>query len=80
VSRAAAVAPREPVAVAWKGGVHLGWDQGVYPEVMVRDPRSGDVIATARTGEVDLDTDAPVLELVMLDGIHTLVRSVKVGS
>jgi len=80
LSRAAAIAPRDPVAVTWKGGVHLGWDQGVYPEVMVRDPRSGDVIATARTGEVDLDTDAPVLELVMLDGIHTLVRSVKVGS
>jgi hypothetical protein len=80
LSRAAAFVPRDPVAVTWRGGVHLGWDQGVYPEVMVRDPRSGDIIATARTGEVDLDTDAPVLELVMLDGIHTVVRSVKVGS
>jgi len=79
LSRAAAVAPRAPLAVAWKGGVHLGWDQGVHPEVMVRDPRTGDIIATARTGEVDLDTDAPELELVMLDGIHTQVRRVKVG-
>jgi len=51
----------------------------VHPEVMVRDPRTGDIIATARTGEVDLDTDAPELELVMLDGIHTQVRRVKVG-
>ena len=79
LSRAAAVTPRAPVAVAWKGGVHLGWDQGVYPEVMVRDPRTGDIIATARTGAVDLATDAPELELVMLDGIHTQVRRVQVG-
>jgi len=45
---------------------------GYYPE------RSGDIIATARTGEVDLDTDAPELELVMLDGLRTQARRVKV--
>ena len=80
VARARTVAtPREPVALTWKGGVHLGWDHGIHPEVMVRDLRTGAIIATARGGAVDLATDAKDLELLMLDGIHTQVRRVTVA-
>jgi len=77
-SRSLNATPREPVAVAWKGGAHLGWDHGIHPEVMVRDLATGDIIATARGGEVDLDTTAGELELIMLDGVRTQVRRVKV--
>jgi hypothetical protein len=45
---------------------------------MVRDLATGDVIATARGGAVDLDTTATELELIMLDGVRTQIRRVKV--
>ena len=70
---------REPVAVPWgPGKVHLGWDHGTWPTVIVRDPATGEVLSLASGGSVELTTRLPELELLMSDGLRTLVRKVRV--
>jgi hypothetical protein len=77
--RAALALTREPVAVAWgPGTVHLGWDHGSHPRVLVRDP-AGQVLAVAGGGSVELATTARELELLLSDGVRTTVRHVAVG-
>jgi hypothetical protein len=49
-----------------------------WPLVLVRDPRSGAILADAEGGAVDLRTDAKTLELLLSDGVRTTVRRVQV--
>jgi hypothetical protein len=60
------------------GKVRVDWDAEASPLVLVREPRSGQVLADASGGEADLDTEAPELELLMSDGVRTTVRTVPV--
>ena len=77
--RAALALAREPVAVAWGGKAHVGWDHGTHPLVLVREPGSGRVLAFGTGGEVEVITAARELELLMSDGVRTTVRRVAVG-
>jgi hypothetical protein len=54
---------------AGRGRALVRWDHGRHPEVMVRDPRSGEVLAFARGGAALVHTDAAELELLMSDGV-----------
>jgi len=75
----AAVVVRDPVATRMaKGRSHLSWDPVVHPKVMVRDPRSGEVIAFAEGGYLDLPTDAPELEVTFSDGVRSQRRMLRV--
>jgi hypothetical protein len=77
--RAALALPREPVAVAWgPGRVHLGWDHGTHPRVLVREI-SGRVLAITGGGAVELTTTAKELEVLLSDGVRTTVRRVAVA-
>ena len=70
---------REPVALRMgPGRAHVGWDAAVQPRVMVRDPRSGEVIAFAEGGYLDLPTDASELEVTFSDGVRSSRRVLKV--
>jgi hypothetical protein len=70
---------REPVATRMEPKVvHLGWDHGAYPRVMVRNPRTGSFIGNGVTGSLDLETDAAELDLYFSDGVRTIIRKVPV--
>ena len=70
---------RDPVAVPWgPGNVHLGWDHGAHPSVIVRDPGTHRTLSVATGGAVDLATSLPELELLMSDGVRTTVKRVRV--
>lgn len=69
---AAAMFVREPVSVRmWPGQAHLSWDSSVYPKVMVRDPRTGEVLSFADGGSLDVETDATALDVTFSDGVHS---------
>jgi len=76
---AAVSAVREPVVTAMKAGLaHLSWDSGVHSKVMVRDVRTGYVIAFGKEGSLDLHTDAGELEITFSDGVRSQRRVLKV--
>jgi hypothetical protein len=52
-------------------GVGLTWDAGANPMALVRDARTGEVIAFARGGRVDLETGGRPLEILVSDGVRT---------
>ena len=79
VTAAAAVAVREPVAVRMRPGeAHLGWDAMVHPRAMIRDPRTGEVLAFAEGGSVDVETDAGTLDVTFSDGVHSVRKLLSV--
>jgi hypothetical protein len=60
---------REPWCSALRPGTaHLGWDASVYPEAMVRDPRTGTVLGFGRDGSATFTTGASHLEVKFLGG------------
>ena len=76
---ARAQAQAAPVLEARAAGVvDLRWDAGASPLVVVRDPRTGDVLAFARGGTTAIDTDAAELELILSDGIRSARQRVNV--
>jgi hypothetical protein len=73
------VGVREPVSVRMRPGqAHLSWDPMVHPKVMVRDPRTGEVISFADGGSLDLETDATDLDVTFSDGVHSTRKFMKV--
>jgi hypothetical protein len=59
------------------GRVSLRWDATAHPMVMVRDPRSGQVLSFARGGTAELATDRADLEVQLSNGV--LGRSVRIA-
>jgi hypothetical protein len=47
------------------------WDRGAHAMAMVRDPDTGEVLAFAREGEVEVVTGKPQLDLLLSDGVKT---------
>jgi len=72
-------AVREPVAVSMRPAVtHLSWDREVHRKVMVRDPRTGEVIAFLEGGSGLIESDAKELEFTFSDGVRSERRILKV--
>ena len=61
---------------ASRGHAHLSWDARAHPGAMVRDPRTGEVLAFLRGGAGVVRTDATELEVVLSDGVSTRRRVV----
>lgn len=63
---------REPVAMRlYPGSAHLSWDSDVHAKVMVRDPRTGEVIAFLRGRSAMIASDATELEFTFSDGVRS---------
>ncbi len=61
---------------ASRGHAYLSWDARAHPGAMVRDPRTGEVLAFLRGGAGVVRTDAPELEVVLSDGVSARHRVV----
>lgn len=75
----AAAAPAAALAPAGHDEVALRWNRATYPAVMVRDPRTGEILSLARSGDTRVRTSAGELELVLSDGVHSVARRVRAG-
>jgi hypothetical protein len=75
----APVAPRFSVSAPAGGrGVSLSWEAARHPLVVVRDPRTGDILSFARGGRAAVGTDATEVELLFSDGVRTTSQRVRV--
>jgi hypothetical protein len=61
------------------GKIAVQWDASTHPMVLVRDPRSGEVLSFARGGSVQVASHTRELELVVSDGVRSSVRRVAVA-
>ena len=70
---------REPVAMSMRAGqAHLSWDSEAHRQVMVRDPRTGEVLGFLEGGSAMIQTDARELEFTFSDGVRSERRMLKV--
>ena len=58
--------------------MHLQWNPQAYPEVLVKDARTGTGLSMGAGGRLELETPAHELECLFSDGLHTVVRKVTV--
>ncbi len=75
LERAASAAAPEAINAS---RARLRWDASAQPMVMVRDPRSGQVLAFARNGDASISTTLGEVELVFSDGVRSAARVVRV--
>jgi hypothetical protein len=66
------------VTGAGAGRVSLRWDAKRAPMVVVRDPRSGQILSLARGGRAEVVTDAPELSVGVSDRVQTREKMVRV--
>lgn len=71
-------APRASIAATGRGSTRVSWETARHPLTVVRDPRTGDILAFARGGVAQVRTDAPELELLFSDGVRTTAQRVRV--
>jgi hypothetical protein len=75
VRRTGGEAPRVTVTRRGAGRVGLEWDASRAPLVVVRDPRTGEILSFARGGRAEVVTDAAELLLTPSDRVRS--RSVR---
>jgi len=63
---------------ASNGRVRVQWDVARNPMVVVRDPRTGDVLSLARSGDQMVVTNSGELELDLSDGVKSRKRRQRV--
>ncbi|HET6765441.1 MAG TPA: hypothetical protein VFH27_17265 [Longimicrobiaceae bacterium] len=73
-----AVAEGSELARDARGRVLLKWDAAQSPMAMVRDARTGQVIAFARGGSAALETGATQLDVTFSDGVRGTARRMTV--
>lgn len=73
------VAPRATVARLGADRLSVRWDASAYPMAMVRDARTGEILALARGGAADVRAGAGEVEVVLSDGVRSTPRRVAVG-
>jgi hypothetical protein len=78
VSREGDGAANVEVTGAGAGRVSLRWDAKRAPMVVVRDPRSGQILSFARGGRAEVVTDAPELSVGVSDRVQTREKMVRV--
>lgn len=59
-------------------GVSLQWDSRRYKMIMVKNPRTGEVLGFVKEGLSEIQTDAEVLKLYFSDGVHTTIKEILV--
>ncbi|MEP7088453.1 MAG: M66 family metalloprotease, partial [Gemmatimonadota bacterium] len=56
------------------GGAAISWNAQRYPLVVVRDPKTGEVLSFARGGSTTVETTSTDLELILSDGVSSTVQ------
>lgn len=64
-----AVYQRPTLTALGPGRVRLQWDSKAFPTALVRDSASGEILALAAGGLLDLDASARVLEVTLSEGV-----------
>jgi hypothetical protein len=54
------------------------WDARAHPMIMVRDPRTAQVLSFARGGNVELSTFKQEVELILSDGVRSQTQRMRV--
>ena len=67
------------IVPAGAGRVSVRWDAKRAPMVVVRDPRSGQILSFARGGHAEVVTDAAELSVGISDRVQTRETRVRVG-
>lgn len=70
--------PRFSIAAPAGGRAEVRWEAARAPLAVVRDGRTGEILAFARGGAASVRTDAPELEVLFSDGVRTTARRVRV--
>ncbi len=60
------------------GKIAVKWDATAHPMVVVRDPHTREILSFARGGRVQVASRSGELELVLSDGVRSIVRRVPV--
>jgi hypothetical protein len=74
-----APAPRASVSRLGADRLAVRWDARSYPMAMVRDARTGEILALARGGTADVQAGAGEVEVVLSDGVRSTPRRVAAG-
>ena len=56
----------------------LQWDAAIYPMAMVRDPATGQILAFARGGQVDIRVPGQSLDVIFSNGVTSVRRLVPI--
>ncbi len=78
VSRQGDPAAKVEVAAAGPGRVSLRWDPARAPMVIVRDPRSGQILSFARGGRAEVVADQSEVSIGISDRVQSRERIVRV--
>jgi hypothetical protein len=74
--------PVQPDSVQLKpvagGRLSLRWNANAHPMVMVRDPRSGEVVSFARGGSIELPPSRHQIDVLLSNGVKSRVKRVQV--
>jgi Big-like domain-containing protein len=73
-ARVAAAAPR--FALASSGRATITWDTTAAPMVIVREPGTGRVLGIGESGQLTLSTSATAVEVLMSDGVGSVLTTV----
>jgi hypothetical protein len=76
---AAQSSPGPALKRAAAGRVALRWDHHAYPMVMVRDAETGEIMSLADGGSIELATSKKAVDLVLSDGVRSVVKRVPVS-
>jgi hypothetical protein len=60
------------------GSAELVWDDGAYPMAAIRDLQSGEILSFARNGAISLPGGKRNLEILLSDGVQSVLRRVQI--
>ena len=80
VSLRVAADPQLAVSATGAGRQTVTWNAARYPSVVVRNRRTGQVLAIARRGSVSFDAPALTdVEVLLSDGVGSVTRTLSAG-
>jgi hypothetical protein len=68
-----------PAAAAAGRAVGVTWDGAAYPAALIRDARTGEVLAIGSGGKAEVETEARDLDVVFSDGVRSHAQRLSVA-
>lgn len=75
---AAATAPSPSARWYARGRARIRWDADAYPMALVRDAATGEVLALARGGDIEVRARGRAVEVVLSEGVRSVRRKVEI--